>query len=31
LDPEEYTGLCSYFAEEFALKAEQKSKELIDN
>ena len=31
LDPEEYTGLCSYFAEEFALKAEEKSKELIDN
>ena len=31
LDPEEYTGLCSYFAEAFALKAEQKSKELIGN
>jgi len=29
LDPEQYTGLCSYFAEEFSRKAQQKSLELI--
>ena len=29
LDPEQYTGLCSYFAEEFSRKAEQKSIELV--
>ena len=29
LDPEQYTGLSAYFAEEFAIKAEQKSKELL--
>ena len=29
LDPEQYTGLCSYFAEEFSMKAEQKSIELV--
>ena len=29
LDPEQYTGLCSYFAEEFSRKAAQKSIELV--
>jgi 3-carboxy-cis,cis-muconate cycloisomerase len=29
LDPEQYTGLCSYFAQEFSRKAQQKSLELL--
>jgi adenylosuccinate lyase len=29
LDPEQYTGLCSHFAQEFSRKAQQKSLELI--
>jgi adenylosuccinate lyase len=29
LDPEQYTGLCSYFAEEYSRKAEQTSIELL--
>ena len=28
LDPENYTGLCSYFAETFAVRARDKAKEL---
>ena len=29
LDPEQYTGLSSYFAHEFSIKAEQRSQELL--
>ena len=29
IDPEQYTGLCSYFAQEFSRKAQQKSLELL--